>query len=302
MRFSIWPGTAAPHQYIVELAQHAEQSGWDGVWVADHFMPNREDDNTGPTAEAWTTLAALAAVVPRVRLGTLVTGNTYRHPAVLAKQAAQVDIISEGRLVLGLGAGWQENEHRAYGIEYSTVGGRLRRLEEAVQIIKSLFANEHTDFDGRYYQLANAPLAPKPPREGGPPLLIGGGGEQVTMRIAAQYADEWNVWGTPEVLAAKGQVLERHAEALGRDIGEIERSAQAVVVHSDDEAVVKRALEGPGRATLAGNSEQLQEQMQAYIDAGVDEFIMPNFNLGRNPQAIEAYDRFLEEVAKPFRD
>ena len=101
MKFSIWPGTAAPHRYIVELAQHAEQSGWDGVWVADHFMPNREDDNTGPTAEAWTTLAALAAVVPRVRLGTLVTGNTYRHPAVLAKQAAQVDIISEGRLVLG---------------------------------------------------------------------------------------------------------------------------------------------------------------------------------------------------------
>ena len=239
MRFSIWPGTAAPHQYIVELAQHAEQSGWDGVWVADHFMPNREDDNTGPTAEAWTTLAALAAVVPRVRLGTLVTGNTYRHPAVLAKQAAQVDIISEGRLVLGLGAGWQENEHSAYGIEYSTVGGRLRRLEEAVQIIKGLFNDVHTDFDGRYYQLANAPLAPKSPREGGPPLLIGGGGEKVTMRIAAQYADEWNVWGVPDLLAQKGEVLEHHAEALGRDIGEIGRSAQAIVVHSDDEAVVK---------------------------------------------------------------
>jgi len=302
MKFSIWPGTAAPHRYLVELAQHAEQSGWDGVWVADHFMPNRDDDNTGPTAEVWTTLAALAAVVPRVRLGTLVTGNTYRHPAVLAKQAAQVDIISDGRLVLGLGAGWQENEHRAYGIEYSTVGGRMRRLEEAVQIINSLFNNEHTDFDGRYYQRSNAPPAAKSPREGGPPLLIGGGGEKVTMRIAAQYADEWNVWGTPDLLAAKGEVLERHASNLDRDIGEIKRSAQAIVVHSDDEAVVKQALEGGGRQMIAGNSEQLQEQMQAYIDAGVDEFIMPNFNLGRNPEAIEAYDRFIEEVAQPFRD
>ena len=128
---------------------------------------------------------AVAVAVPRIRLGTLVTGNTYRHPAVLAKIAAGVDIISDGRVVLGIGSGWQENEHEAYGLEFSTVGGRLRRLEEACVIIKSLLANDRTDFDGEFYQLKDAPLDPKPVQD--PlPLMIGGGGEKVTLRITAQ--------------------------------------------------------------------------------------------------------------------
>jgi len=123
MRFSVWPGSANTWEDTLNVAKHAEATGWDGVWFADHFMPNQAD-TSGPTAEAWTTIAALSALVPRVRIGTLVTGNTYRHPAVLAKMAAQCDVISGGRIVLGLGSGWQENEHAAYGLEFSTVPGR----------------------------------------------------------------------------------------------------------------------------------------------------------------------------------
>ena len=302
MKFSAWSGSASPWEEILDVSQHVEATGWDGVWVADHFMPNRPDSNLGPTQEAMGLITGLAALVPRVRIGTLVLGNTYRNPAVLAKQIAQADIISGGRIVFGIGAGWQENEHEAYGIEFSTVGGRLRRLEEAVQIIKGLYTQEQTTFEGRYYQMVNAPLDPKPVQNPHPPILIGGGGEKVTLRITAQYADEWNTWGAPDVLAQKGSVLNEHCERLGRDPAEIKHSAQAIVVLSDDPEVVEKAR-GPGRATIAGNADELKQVMQDYIDAGVDEFIVPDFNLGRTPEAKkESYDRFFTEVASEFRD
>jgi F420-dependent oxidoreductase-like protein len=192
-----------------------ESTGWDGVCYADHFMPNGED-TSGPWSEAWTTIAALAASVPRIRVFPLVTGNTYRHPAVLAKMAATVDHISGGRLVLGLGAGWQENEHLAYGIPLYDIRERLARLEEACRVIKGLFTDPRTTFHGKYYQLEDAPLEPKPVQD--PlPLLIGGGGEKITLRIAARYADEWNVWGDVETLRSKMAVLERHCAEVGRD-------------------------------------------------------------------------------------
>ena len=299
MQFSAWPGSATKWEDLLALCEHVERTGWDGLWVADHFMPNQEDIS-GPVQEVWTLLAAIAARVPLVRLGTLVVGNTYRHPPVLAKQAAQVDIISGGRLTLGIGGAWQQNEHEAYGIDFHTVGERLRRLEEAVQIIRSLFDNEQTTFEGRYYQLTDAPLAPKPVQSH-LPILIGGGGEKVTMRIAAQYADEWNVWGTPEVLAQKGAVLEQHCADVGRDSSEIKRSAQAMLVLSDDPEVVERAR-GGGRPVIAGNVDEVKETIRHYIDAGVDELIVPDFNLGGDVgQRKEAYDRFIEEIAPEFR-
>ena len=300
MRFSVWPRSSNTYAETLELAQHAEATGWDGVWIADHFMPNQEDAS-GPTGEGWMTLAALAATVPRIRLGTLVSGNTYRHPAVLAKMAAQIDIVSGGRFTLGLGSAWQQNEHEAYGIDFFTVGGRLRRLEEACAVIKGLFGNEYTTFEGRYYQLTNAPLAPKPVQD--PlPLLIGGGGERRTLRIAAQYADHWNTWGQPDHLAQKTEVLERHCADLGRDPTQIEHSANAFLVLSDDPAEVERATSGAaGPRTIAGNVEQVQEQMQAYVDAGVDEFIIPDFNMNGLEEKKAIYDRFIEEVAPAFR-
>ena len=298
MKFSVWPGAAQPWESTLEVALNAEAKGYDGVWYADHFMPNAEDVS-GPTNEAWATIAALAVAVPRVRIGPLVTGNTYRHPAVLAKMAATVDNISGGRLVLGLGAGWQENEHTKYGIEFSTLGGRMKRLEEACQVVKGLFTNDRTDFSGKYYQLNDAPLVPKP-AQATLPLLIGGGGEKVTMRIAATYADEWNVWGGPEVLKQKIGVLEEHCRAIGRDPNEIKRSAQGMLVLSDDTALIER-MRATGRPVIAGNPDEVAAIMQGYVDAGVDEFIIPDFNLGRGAEKLAAYNRFWDEVAVRFR-
>ena len=300
MKFSIWPGSAAPWADLVDECKHAEQTGWDGIWIADHFMPNRED-NLGPTQEVWTVLAALAALVPRVRLGSLVTGNTYRNPGVLAKQVAQLDVISGGRVVLGLGAGWQENEHAAYDIPFYTTGTRLRRLEESAQIIRSLFDNERTNFEGMHYQIKNAPLAPKP-AQSHLPILIGGGGEKVTLRLAAKYADEWNTWGTPDTLQHKIEVLNQHCEEVGRVPGTVWHSAQATVTISDDPAVVERALSRGGFASIAGGVEQIREQVGKYAEAGVDEFILPDFTLGRTVgERKEGFDRFIQEVAPSFR-
>jgi F420-dependent oxidoreductase-like protein len=294
VRFSVWPGPGQAWSGVLELAQHAEQTGWDGVWFADHFMPNSEDA-IGDTLECWGVLAALAAVVPRVRLGSLVCGNTYRHPAVLANMAATVDVVSGGRLVLGLGAGWQENEHAKYGIAFHDVGGRLARLEEACALIKALTTQERASFEGRYYRLDDAPLEPKPLQR--PlPLLVGGGGEKVTLRIAATYADEWNTWGDPDILAHKVGVLRRHCEDVGRDPGKIRISAQALVSFENRE--IPERLRG---RMLGGGAARLVEAMGAYADAGVDEFIVPDFNLGSGPRRQEVIDRFRDEVMGPLR-
>lgn len=294
MKFAVWPSMNDPWAETLAIARHAEATGWDGVYYADHFMPN-DADVSAPVGECWTTLAALAAAVPRIRIGPLVTGNTYRHPAVLAKMAATVDIISGGRLVLGLGAGWQENEHRAYGIEFSTVGGRLSRLEEACHVITSLFANRRTTFAGRYYQLTDAPLEPKPVQSP-VPLLIGGGGEQRTLRIAARYANEWNVWGSPEVLARKGQILDRYCEELGRDPRTIRRSAQALLVMTDDRSLIER-VRASGRPVLGGTGPELRALVEQYAEAGVNELIIPGFTIGRTlDEKLATLDRFNEEV------
>ena len=175
MRFGFWPNPRSDYEATKTLAQHAEATGWDGIWLADHFLP--DEDELIPVHESWITMAALARDVPRVRLGTLVAGNTYRHPAVLANMVATLDNLADGRVVLGLGAGWQQNEHEAYGIEYGTAGSRLDMLEESCQVLKGLFHNDHFDFDGKYYQLRNAPLEPKP-KQAKIPLMIGGGGEK----------------------------------------------------------------------------------------------------------------------------
>ena len=299
MRFSFWPAPTNSWNDTLDLANHAEATGWYSIWFADHFMPNAED-TSGPFAECWTTLAALGAAVPRVRIGALVTGNTYRHPAVLAKMAANVDQISGGRCVLGLGAGWQENEHRAYGLNFSTLGGRMARFEEACQVIKGLFSKEKTDFQGKYYQLTDAPLAPKPVQD--PlPLLIGGGGEQRTLRIAAKYADEWNVWGTPEVLAHKGAILNRYCEEIGRDPKSIKHSAQGMLAMTDDETVAER-MRASGRPAIAGTGAQIRAMVEQYIEAGVDELIIPGFALGRNVGETKAImDKFANEVMAHFK-
>jgi F420-dependent oxidoreductase-like protein len=293
VRFSVWPSASQSWPDLSEVAAYAASSGWDGLWVADHFMP-ASGSLDAPMLECWAVLAGLATSVPRVRLGSLVAGNTYRHPAVLANMAATIDQLSGGRLVLGLGSGWQENEHAAYGLEFFDTAGRLARLEEACAVIHGLLTEQRANFDGRYYHLVDAPLDPKGAGRR-LPLLVGGGGEKVTLRIVARWADEWNTWGTPDVLATKGAVLERHCEALGRDPAEIARSAQ-VMVNLDGAAPPSRPM-----PTLTVSAGEMQEQLAAYAEAGVDEFILPDWNLGRGQARRDALDHFLADVAGPFR-
>jgi F420-dependent oxidoreductase-like protein len=299
MRVSLWPGPHNGWEELLALALRAEALGFDGLWLADHLMPNRPDPSD-PVNEAWTTLAGLAARVPRIRIGTLVCAVTLRHPALLAKMAAGVDRVSGGRLVLGLGAAWQENEHRAYGIPFPPLRERLERLEEACVLIRSLLTQERTSFAGRHYQLVDAPCEPKPVQR--PlPLLIGGSGERVTLRIAARHADEWNTWGTPEVLRHKNAVLDGHAEAAGRDPAAIARSAVALVELVKDPDAARNRRQASGPPVLTGSAEQLAATLRAYADAGVSEFVLPDFNLGRGAQRDEAIERFLREVAAAAR-
>jgi len=299
MRISFWPTPSLPFQETLALGQHVAATGWDGMWLADHFMPNEADTST-PWPEAWTTLAALAPQVPSIRLGTLVTGNTYRHPAVLAKMAATVDHISGGRLVLGIGSGWQENEHQQYGIEFGTVRQRLDRLEEACAMIKSLFNEPSANFEGRFYTLKDATLEPKP-LQPNLPLMVGGGGEKVTLRITARYADEWNVWGTVETMIHKMKILDRHCEDIGRDPKNIQRSAVALLFLSDDDRFIQQIRETVDRALIAGNLAEVQDTVKAYQEAGVDELLVPDFTLGQGQQKIDTLDTFINDIAPLVR-
>ena len=300
MRFSLWPSSAQPWSEILAVSRHAESTGWDGVWLADHFMPFTEDAR-GPMHECFSGLAALAASVPRIRIGSIVAGNTYRNPAVLAKQAATIDHISGGRMVLGIGAGWQENEHVAYGIEFSTVKGRLDRLEEACAVITSLMANDRTNHDGPHYRVTDAPLDPKPV-QAHMPLLVGGGGEKRTMRIAARYADEWNIWGTPELLAQKSAVLAKHCDAIERDPATIAHSANALLYLSEDEKwIAERKSRDVGRPTIVGTPAEVVDIMGAFREAGVDEVLIPDFNLGDPARKRATLDLFVNEVVPHVR-
>lgn len=232
-------------------------------------------------------------------MGTLVTGNTYRHPAILAKMAATVDHISGGRVVLGLGSGWQENEHEKYGIPFYTVNNRLRRLDEACQVINRLFTEDSVNFEGEFYQLTDAPLVPKPVQKK-LPLMIGGGGEKVTLKITAKHADEWNVWGTVETMTDKMKILDAHCNDIGRDPDQIQRSAVALMFLTDDEKFAKKmnSAEG-GQATIAGNVNQVQDILGAYKEAGVDELIIPDFTM--RDDKLEILDKLINEVAPTVR-
>lgn len=303
MRFSIWPGPTRPWNEILELAQHCERTGWDGVYFADHFMPNGPDRTPldGDTIECWSVMAALASAVPRLRLAPLVTSVTYRHPAVLANIAAAVDNISGGRLLLGLGAGWQENEHASYGIELGSVKERLDRFEEACEVVVSLLREQRTTFSGRYFEVFDAPNQPRPMQER-LPILIGGGGEKRTMRIAARLADEWNAWTTPDVLAHKVGVLQRHCEELGRDPGEIAVSTHALLFLSTDEGwLAERRERDVARAAIVGTPAEVAETVGRYREAGCDELIVPDFTLGPLERAKDTCDLFIEEVAPGLR-
>src|SRR5712692_7713829 len=288
---------------------YADQAGWDAACVTDHFMPNTAD-KVGDALECWTALAALATQTKRMRIGTIVSGNTYRHPAVVAKMATNVDIISAGRLICGMGAGWQENEHRAYGIDFYTVKERLERLDEACHVLTALWTEPKANFKGRYYQLDDAPLMPKPVQRPHPELMIGGGGEKVTLRIAARHADHWNVWGGPATLAHKGRTLDQHCATEGRDPKAILRSAVMVLGFADDRAGVEKIeqaymkrmgadAEKARDTVLAGSVSQIKDKLARLQAAGVGMLFIPTFLLPADRRPT--LDRFMAEVAPAFR-
>ncbi|MEV4708123.1 TIGR03560 family F420-dependent LLM class oxidoreductase [Actinoplanes sp. NPDC049316] len=285
MRLSIWPGAGQPYADMLEVARHAAGTGWDGVWVADHFMPNAAPgrDPLTPTLEAGSLVAALGASVPRVRIGTLVYGNTYRHPAVVANMAATVDHITGGRFTLGVGAGWQVNEHEQYGIELPPVKQLLDRFVEALQVLHGLLRQPATTLDGAYYRLAGAVCEPKPVQD--PlPILIGGSGEKRMLRIVAEYADAWNTWGRPELIAHKSAVLDEHCAAVGREPKAIARTAQALTMVGGE---LPDDLPMPA---IGGSVAKLTEDVEGYRAIGLDELIVPDRLLGTGADRLRAMD------------
>lgn len=295
---------------VLDLWQHLEKTGWDIACVTDHFMPNTKE-REGAMLEGWSTLTGLSALVPRMKVGTIVLGNTYRHPAVVAKMAAQVDIISGGRLLLGMGAGWQQNEHEAYGIPFYTMRERLERLDEACEVIRSLWNNKRSNFKGKYYQLSDAPLDPKPVQMPQPELMIGGGGEKVTLKIVAKHADHWNVWGGPGVHARKGAILNEHCKVVGRDPKTIRRSANMALLITDKkdevDALAKNIETRMGRhaadardTCLAGTPDQIRDLLRQLQANGVDTLFIPTM-FRPLPELRRDLDRFITEIAPAFR-
>jgi len=299
MRFSHWIGPFSPYSEIIAGAKHAESIGYDGIWFPDHLMADGEDSGR-TTHECWTILGAIAAQVPRLRLGSLVVGNPYRNPALVAKMAASIDQISGGRFVLGLGTGWQENEHRAYGYIFESREIRRSRFIEACDVIQMLLSQERSTFAGRYYQLDDAPLQPKPIQVK-IPLLIGGSSNKL-LPIVAEKADIWNSWGEPSVIAEKIKILNECCERIGRDPATIQRTAQALVYLNEDPLVLNklrsRQIHYPH---IIGNKDEIGEAMQSYVDAGVTEFVLPDFNFRNLPERIDSLDRFNDQVISVFR-
>jgi F420-dependent oxidoreductase-like protein len=298
-------------QELVDVWQELDAGdAFDSLWLMDHFVTGFGGafGSDGPCLEGWTALAALAQATSRVKLGILVTGNTYRHPAVLAKQATTVDHISGGRLVFGLGAGWHEYEHEAFGIGLPPLKERMDRLEEAASLIKALWTEARPATSGKYYSLDKPPYNPPNAQTPHPPILIGGGGEKRTLRIVAKYADIANVQGTPDEVRRKFAVLDEHCAAVGRDPKAIKRTIQAPLFLNEDPAFRERVLQGisaarggspeeAADAILIGGPEEVKEQIQRYAEAGVEEIYLalwPRFLVG-------PIRRFVTEVAPAFK-
>lgn len=289
MKVSLWPNSTHPVADILAEARAADADGWHGVWLADHYMPNTGDLTRadGPMHEVWGLLPAVAAVTQRVRVGTLVSPTTIHHPALLAKRAATVDHVSDGRMVLGLGAGWQINEHAAYGFELPGAKVLVDRFDEALRITRSMLDERRTTFHGTYFQVDDAPADPKPVQDR-LPILVGAKGPRM-LRLTARYAQEWNTWGLPEPAGAVRRALLEAAEQVGRT--EPLWTTTNWMLDLDGETSM------PGRV-VTGSLTQLQDLAGAWAEQGFDEFILPTWNLGAT--TAERQDRAARLKAEVF--
>ncbi|HEY2595306.1 MAG TPA: LLM class F420-dependent oxidoreductase [Chloroflexota bacterium] len=280
-QFAGIPDPVEAYDRLVQLAVAAEESGYESLLAPDHLTnipPSQEI-----VFESWSIVTSLARETSRIRLGHLVTGNSYRNPALQAKMASTVDVLSEGRLVFGIGAGWYEPDYVGYGYEFGSAAERLSRLDEAVQIVLSLWTQDETTFEGKHYRVRGAVNQPKGIQKPHIPMLIAGGGEKVTLRLVARYADASNIMDAPAVLERKYAALRRHCQEVGRDYDTIKRTSSSVVIirDSDEEA---RALVPPGldfafpgdlgAYGLIGTPETVKERIAAYEAAGVQELVL----------------------------
>lgn len=242
MRFGL---DVAQHQLswdeLAERVSLAEEAGFDGAWVFDHFKA-LYGDPSGPCLEAWTLLAALAARTTRIRLGTLVTGMTHRHPSLLAAEAVTLDHVSGGRLEIGVGAAWNEHEHGQLGMGFPAAGERMDRLEEGIRVLKLLMTQDKASFEGEHYRLENATYRPRPVQRPHPPLWIGGRGRKRLLPIAGRHADVWHSWSTPEALGEMSAIVDRAAEEAGRDPASVARAASLSLSQPMD--AIRRDLDG----------------------------------------------------------
>jgi F420-dependent oxidoreductase-like protein len=300
VRFSFWASLDNPWSDVVDGVTHAEDTGWDGVYVADHFM-----NGSGvapvetPTLEGTAALSALAVLTERVRLASLVFGITYRHPAVLANWALTADHISNGRLVLGLGAGWQQNEHEQYGIRLGPPGERIDRFAEALAVVRGLLDRTTTTVSGEYYEVTDAIAEPKAVQDH-LPILIGGQGDRM-LGIVARYADEWNMWSTPDSIAQRRAVLDQRCEAIGRDPAQIQTSTQALFFPMPTDDGAADLEDSMPRPVVAGTPNRMGETIAGWAEAGVDEIIVPDFTLGVGSARADALDLLRTEVFAPVR-
>jgi F420-dependent oxidoreductase-like protein len=292
-------------EHVAAMATAADDGGFTSLWVMDHFyqLPGLggADDKM---LEGYTLLGALAARTRNVTLGTLVTGVTYRNPALLAKEVTTLDIISSGRAVLGIGAAWYDVEHEGLGVDFPPVPERMDRLEEAVQICRLMFTEERPTFEGRYYRIKEARNLPPPVQQGGPPIMIGGSGPKRTLRAVAKYADMCNVFGGPDTLRKNLEILHNHCADVGRDPSEIKvtRLGSLFLARSADEAEqLRQAVAGAmgeewaREAATFGDADSVGEQLQALVDAGAQELIF-NLPLANNADDVTAAGEVLKKA------
>jgi len=265
-------------------------------------MPNtgNETMQPGDVNECWAMLPAIAAVTERIRIGPLVAPTSVHHPAVLANRAATIDHISNGRFVLGIGAGWQINEHHAYGIDLEEPGKRVSRFEEAIQIMRSLLSEERTTFNGNFYDITDAPADPKP-MQSPLPILVGTGSPRM-LRITARHADEWNTWGAPDMAGGALAKLHTACEQVGRDPSTMWKSTQALVFMSENAELAANLAEGDmGARSILGSNAALIDEIGRYVELGFDELIVPDFTLGITAEERAGrYHEFHTEVASHF--
>jgi F420-dependent oxidoreductase-like protein len=282
------------------LVGRAEGYGFDSFWVMDHF---HQIANVGevqePMLEGWTTQSVVAGFTNKIKLGTLVTGIVYRYPSVLAKVGATLDVLSKGRLFMGIGAAWNVDEATAYGIPFPPVKERMQRLEEAVQIIKKMWTEENATFSGKFYQIRNAYCNPKPIQKPHPPIMIGGSGERQTLKIVAKYGDACNIFGSAETVKKKLTVLREHCHSVGRDYDSIVKSKLGhVVIDKDKEKVMELIKDIPEdrrrEYAMYGTPEEVRRQVEAFRDAGI-EYLIVNLEPETEVQALEI---FANEVVK----